>query len=63
MLKKFKLTQIFHFIREISGDDAYERYLIHWQTHHAEREAQPQTRKAFFKAELERKWNGVKRCC
>jgi uncharacterized short protein YbdD (DUF466 family) len=50
-------------VREISGDDVYERYLIHWQHHHAQQGGEPQTRQEFFKAELERKWNGVKRCC
>lgn len=57
------LQKIVGFIREISGDDAYERYLAHWQKYHAEQESEPQTRAAFFKAEQERKWNGVKRCC
>jgi uncharacterized short protein YbdD (DUF466 family) len=58
-----EIKKIIRFIREISGDDAYERYLVHWQKYHAESEAKPQTRQAFFKAALERKWNGVKRCC
>jgi uncharacterized short protein YbdD (DUF466 family) len=58
-----KLTEFIRFIRQLSGDDAYERYLSHWQTHHATEGGQPQTRAEFFKAELERKWNGVKRCC
>ncbi len=50
-------------LREISGDDAYERYLSHWREHHAQEGCEPLTRKAFFKQELERKWSGVKRCC
>lgn len=57
------LKKIIGFIREISGDDAYERYLAHWQKHHAEQGGEPQSRTAFFKAQQERKWNGVKRCC
>lgn len=56
------LKKLIRFIREITGDDAYERYLEHWQNHHAQ-EGEPQTRATFFKAEMERKWNGVKRCC
>ena len=55
--------KIVAFIRQLSGDDAYERYLHHWHTHHASDTSAPQSREAFFKAELERKWNGVKRCC
>ena len=50
-------------LRSISGDDAYERYLEHWQAHHASESEHPLERKAFFKAEQERKWNGVRRCC
>ena len=50
------------FSRALTGDDAYERYLAHWHTHH-NGEGMPLDRKAFFKAEQERKWNGVRRCC
>lgn len=57
------LKKIIRFIRTISGDDAYERYLLHWQNHHAEDGGEPLSRANFFKAEQERKWNGVKRCC
>jgi uncharacterized short protein YbdD (DUF466 family) len=49
-------------LRTLSGDDAYERYLAHWRAHHAG-ESGPLDRKAFFRAEQERKWNGIKRCC
>lgn len=50
-------------LRRVSGDDAYERYLAHWREHHAAEEGQPLDRKAFFKVEQDRKWNGVRRCC
>jgi uncharacterized short protein YbdD (DUF466 family) len=63
MTKLTELKKIIRFVREISGDDAYERYLVHWREHHALQGGEPQTRAAFFKAEQERKWNGVKRCC
>jgi uncharacterized short protein YbdD (DUF466 family) len=63
MLNKESLKKILCFVRQLSGDDAYERYLIHWQLHHAQADGQPLTREDFFKAECERKWNGVKRCC
>lgn len=63
MAKVTALKQIIRFIRTLSGDDAYERYLVHWQKHHAEQEGEPKSREEFFKAELDRKWNGVKRCC
>lgn len=63
MSKFASLKKILGFVREISGDDAYDRYLAHWHKHHAEQGGTPQTRAAFFKTEIERKWNGVKRCC
>jgi uncharacterized short protein YbdD (DUF466 family) len=55
------LKNLWRIIRRLSGDDAYERYL----RHHAE--AHPHEplldRKAFFRQEQDRKWNGVRRCC
>jgi uncharacterized short protein YbdD (DUF466 family) len=49
-------------LRSLTGDDAYERYLSHWRAHHAGAGA-PLGRKAFFKAEQARKWDGIRRCC
>ena len=49
------------FIRTLSGDNAYEKYLEkHFQDHCS---AQPLSKKEFFKQETERKWNGIRRCC
>jgi len=48
-------------LRQLSGDDAYERYLHHQASAHPD--AKPLDRKSFFQREQERKWNGVKRCC
>jgi uncharacterized short protein YbdD (DUF466 family) len=66
-MKMTRLTgygrKIVDFIRQLSGDDSYERYLQHWQNHHAQQHEMPMSRADFFKAECERKWNGVKRCC
>lgn len=48
-------------LRHVTGDDAYERYLAHHRQYHSE---QPiLDRRAFYIAEQQRKWNGVKRCC
>lgn len=55
--------RIWTFLRRASGDDAYERYLAHWRIHHVAGGGEPLSRRAFFKAEQERKWNGVRRCC
>lgn len=49
-------------LRRMSGDDAYERYLAHWRAaHHGD--GPPLTRKAFYRAEQARKWDGIRRCC
>ena len=56
------LRRFWNALRTVTGDDAYERYLAHWRTQHAG-EGSPLDRKAFFRSELERKWNGIKRCC
>ncbi len=51
-LRMHKLSQIGrwleHHWRRLNGDQAYQRYLAHWQQHHAESEPQPLSRKAFF---------------
>jgi len=47
-------------LRALSGDDAYERYL----THHAHAHAGlPLSRRAFYAEREERKWSGISRCC
>jgi uncharacterized short protein YbdD (DUF466 family) len=56
------LRRLWRALRALSGDDAYERYLAHWRAHHAG-EGEPLDRRTFFKAEQERKWNGIRRCC
>ena len=49
-------------VRQLSGDDAYERYLIHYAEHHAA-DGSPLSKKEFFKKWQDEKWRGVKRCC
>ncbi len=48
-------------LRQLTGDDAYERYLAHHHRHHAGEAVLD--RRSFYIAEQQRKWNGVKRCC
>ena len=55
------LKRIWQFIREVTGDDAYERYLDHQRAHHPERA--PLTRRAYFRLRQEQKWSRVSRCC
>jgi uncharacterized short protein YbdD (DUF466 family) len=44
-----------------NGDLAYQRYLAHHAQAHPE--AVPATRQAFYLAAIERRYNGVNRCC
>lgn len=48
-------------IEALTGEDAYERYLAH----HAHRHPGivPLSRAAFWRAEPERRWSNVNRCC
>ena len=49
------------FIRTVSGDDAYERYLAHHAAHHT---GEPlMTPKEYFCERQRQKWTGVSRCC
>ncbi len=56
-----RLRRLWQMIRELSGDDAYERYLTHLSICHAD--AEPLSRKEFFQREQHQKWNGIRRCC
>jgi len=49
------------FLRQVSGDDAYERYLAHVARVHPGR--QPMTRAEHFAWRQEQKWNRLSRCC
>lgn len=60
---KSGLTKLHGLWQNLNGEVAYQRYLEHWQNHHAEAGKQPMSRKAFFAAETKRKWSGVRRCC
>jgi uncharacterized short protein YbdD (DUF466 family) len=53
------------FIRRLSGDDAYERYLEHYEAMHATTLNPPPklSRKEFFSYWQQMKWDGVNRCC
>jgi uncharacterized short protein YbdD (DUF466 family) len=49
-------------LAHLNGDEAYARYLAHWQHAHAGAGA-PLSRAQFFREETARRWNGVRRCC
>ena len=48
-------------LRAATGDDAYERYLVHQCARHPH-EA-PLGRRDFYADLQRRKWSGVSRCC
>ena len=58
-------------LREVTGDDAYERYLEHWHRHHAisdeagenKTSEKPLGRREFFRQREKERWNGIRRCC
>jgi uncharacterized short protein YbdD (DUF466 family) len=56
-----QLMRLWKFVQALTRDDAYEKYCEHHRACHAD--SAPLDRKAFYLAEQERKWNGVKRCC
>ena len=57
------LQRIWALLREVTGDDADERYLAHWHARHAADGSAPLDRPTFCREELRRKWDGVRRCC
>ena len=63
MLKQLK--NAWQNIRQLSGDDAYERYLAHYTEFHVDKDETepPLSREAFFKQWQDCKWKGIKRCC
>lgn len=55
------LRKLWRVIRRLSGDDAYERYMVHHAEHHPDLD--PLSREEFFRQWQEIKWKGAKRCC
>lgn len=49
------------YLRTVSGDDAYERYLVHHAAAHAGEPAL--SRRAYHDDRQRRKWTGATRCC
>ena len=52
---------LWRYLRQVTGDDAYERYVAHQRLAHAGEP--PLTRQQFFKKRQEEKWSKVSRCC
>ncbi len=55
------LAAAWSYIRAVSGDDAYDRYLAHHMAEHAGQP--PMSRKEYFDERQQQKWKGTSRCC
>jgi uncharacterized short protein YbdD (DUF466 family) len=56
-----KLKQIWQYLRQVSSDDAFERYLAHHRQAHPGKP--PMTREQHFTQRQVEKWSKVSRCC
>ena len=45
----------------LNGDTAYLNFVAHLREHHPERPVP--TRAEFYRLEVERRWNSIRRCC
>lgn len=54
-------SYIWRVIRELSGDDAYDRYIAQHATSYPD--SPPLARKDFFLYQQQQKWSGIQRCC
>ena len=55
------LWSAWRFLRQASGDDAYERYLEHQALAHPDDPAM--SRSQYFRFRQDQKWNRITRCC
>jgi uncharacterized short protein YbdD (DUF466 family) len=53
--------QAVRFVRELVGDDAYERYCEHQRREHPD--TPPLDRRTYYIRAQEHKWGGINRCC
>jgi len=58
---KHHLSALWRAIRQLSGDDGYERYLVHRAAHHPEQAVL--SRRDWFAERQRQQWTGIKRCC
>ena len=58
---KHRVKHLWRYLRQVTGDDAYERYIAHQKLAHAAEP--PLTRQQFFKKRQDEKWSKVSRCC
>ena len=56
-----ELKRAWRYLREVTGDDAYERYLAHHTQSHPDQP--PLTREQYFRQRQDEKWSKINRCC
>ena len=56
-----ELKRAWGYLRQVTGDDAYERYVAHHAQVHADQP--PLTREQFFRQRQDEKWSKVSRSC
>jgi uncharacterized short protein YbdD (DUF466 family) len=58
---RLPFSRFWRAIRQLSGDDAYERYLAHLAACHPG--TPPLSPREYFERRQLQKWNGIRRCC
>lgn len=56
-----KLRHAWRHLRTLTGDDAYERYMLHHTCAHSP--CTPLSRRAYFHKAQRRQWDKINRCC
>jgi len=55
-----RLQHLWGYLRQVTGDDAYERYIAHQNLAHTGEP--PLTRQAYYERRQNEKWSKVSRC-
>lgn len=61
MMIASELKRAWGYLRQVTGDDAYERYLAHHRQAHPG--SPPLTPEQYFRKRQDEKWSKVSRCC
>jgi uncharacterized short protein YbdD (DUF466 family) len=57
------LKKLWWWLRQITGDAAYENYLAHRRVSPQERDTSAMSRDEFYADSLQRKYSTISRCC
>ena len=56
-----RIRRIWAWLRQASGEDAYERHLAH--RHAGDPHGKRMSRRQYFRQRQHEKWSGISRCC